>query len=575
MKTIAAIDLFAGPGGLNEGFGRYSSEQLRFDVKLSIEKDPVACRTLRLRAFYRQFEREAVPKAYYDYIRGEASKLAELEAMPQWEIARRHVRQWNLGSSEGTEGYVSATDLHLAINDALRGSGGEWVLLGGPPCQAYSLIGRARMIGVGAKVRKANDAQRTEASRKERELAFADDHRHTLYREYLRVVAVHQPAAFVMENVKGMLSARLPLNGNVGDKHVRSPKVFDQIHKDLRDPWTAIALDPDVENLKELNQRFKRGDHTYRLYSFVMSADDAWAGLDGKEFLIKAEEFGVPQARHRVILLGVRTDLKSTHKPLETVKEHVSVRTAIKEMPRLRSGISRKDAKTINRLGGDTASNWHAALRDAVEVIVEDTADKKLRKTLKQYVTDAESAIERGGAFVKCKDTLSELPSTLRQFIRDPEIGGVIQHVSRSHMASDLARYLFLAAAANKQKVEDQQTPTLYAWPKSLLPKHANVRHQGPKRVVDGFTDRFRVQVWDRPSSTIMSHLQKDGHYFIHPDPAQCRCLTVREAARLQTFPENYFFEGNTTQQFLQVGNAVPPYLAVQLARSVANLFKD
>jgi DNA (cytosine-5)-methyltransferase 1 len=132
-------------------------------------------------------------------------------------------------------------------------------------------------------------------------------------------------------------------------------------------------------------------------------------------------------------------------------------------------------------------------------------------------------------------------------------------------MASDLHRYLFCSAFADVFGY----SPKLRDFPRHLLPNHANAATSAGAAP---FADRFRVQLFNRPSTTIVSHIAKDGHYFIHPDPTQCRSLTVREAARLQTFPDNYHFEGNRTQQYSQIGNAVPPLLAKQIAVCVSSV---
>ena len=110
-------------------------------------------------------------------------------------------------------------------------------------------------------------------------------------------------------------------------------------------------------------------------------------------------------------------------------------------------------------------------------------------------------------------------------------------------------------------------------FPVELLPDHKNVEALGSTEEEVVFADRFRVQVKNRYSTTVTSHISKDGHYFIHYDPKQCRSLSVREAAELQTFPDNYFFMGGKTVQYQQVGNAVPPLLAYKLARIVADFF--
>ena len=108
-------------------------------------------------------------------------------------------------------------------------------------------------------------------------------------------------------------------------------------------------------------------------------------------------------------------------------------------------------------------------------------------------------------------------------------------------------------------------------FPAGLRPRHKNICSSLANNT---FIDRFSVQPKDAPSRTVVSHIREDGHYYIHYDPTQCRSLTVREAARLQTFPDNYFFEGTRTDQYGQVGNAVPPLLSLQMADRVIYLLE-
>ena len=140
---------------------------------------------------------------------------------------------------------------------------------------------------------------------------------------------------------------------------------------------------------------------------------------------------------------------------------------------------------------------------------------------------------------------------------------------ARSHIPEDLRRYFFAACFGKLIR----NSPSITAFPLALLPLHKNLQHKKPEDIV--FADRFRVQLAHRPATTVTSHISKYGHYFIHPDPTQCRSLTVREAARLQTFPDNYYFSGPRTAQYHQVGNAVPPLIAKEIARVVAKVFSE
>jgi DNA (cytosine-5)-methyltransferase 1 len=130
-------------------------------------------------------------------------------------------------------------------------------------------------------------------------------------------------------------------------------------------------------------------------------------------------------------------------------------------------------------------------------------------------------------------------------------------------MSSDLVRYLFASAFAEHEGRSQRASE----YPPELAPEHRN-RESG------NFSDRFSVQCRESASSTITSHISKDGNYYIHPDSEQCRSLTLREAARLLAFPGNYLFPGNRTEQYVQVGNAAPPLLANLIGKRVCALLE-
>lgn len=133
-------------------------------------------------------------------------------------------------------------------------------------------------------------------------------------------------------------------------------------------------------------------------------------------------------------------------------------------------------------------------------------------------------------------------------------------------MQEDLRRYVYAAAFAETYDHSPKGHEQFSL--QGLKPNHENWES-------GKFSDRFRVQIASGPATTVTSHIAKDGHYFIHYDPKQCRSLTVREAARLQTFPDDYFFQGNRTQQYHQVGNAVPPLLAKKIAETIAAAIRE
>ena len=349
-----------------------------------------------------------------------------------------------------------------------------------------------------------------------------------------------------MENVKGLLSSKIQ-----GDLLIR------KILADLSDPAGALRI----------NRNRRR--HQYQIHSIV---EDEWSSLglfeprSHADFLVRSEYYGIPQERHRVILLGVRDDMGGRPKRLEK-RPSIPLKRVIMGLPRVRSGLSRSRRNGGYRRLEDSKEAWLGVIRAGIGT---DDRPKRWLRSARRIAGDdvighllsvvgalTAPKADRGAHYLACQPSFDRADPLYDWFI-DERLAGVTNHETRAHLDTDLLRYLYASSFAKVKGV----SPKLDSFPTDLQPRHENAG----KGI---FVDRFRVQLADRPSTTVTSHISRDGHYYIHPDASQCRSLTVREAARLQTFPDNYLFVGGRTAQYTQVGNAVPPLLARQIAEIV------
>ena len=394
------IDLFAGCGGLSEGF--YARG---FNALAHVEIDHFACETLKTRM------------KYYGYDDADTAVLEE---------------------------DITSKDILAKIKKVV-GEQSVDIIIGGPPCQSFSPLGKAK---------DENNMQ--------------DDPRNYLFENYVKVLNHFKPKFFVFENVTGLL-----------DTEVKGKSIFKMILRRLR--------------------------RNYR----VLSDEDT--------IVLNATNYGVPQERKRVILIGVRKDIdiaaEDVYKAIEKthylpgapsdakkgLKKYVTVKDAIGDLPKLQQGQGEKIM--------DYPSEYDSC----------NTYVKKIRKRSDKKLRD---------------------------------------HVARMNNEKDVERYRVMAE--NHWNFLE------------LLEYRPDLGHE-KKRV---FFNSYKVQWWDMPARTIIAHLHKDGNQFIHPDPDQGRSITVREAARLQSFPDDFVFEGSRSEQFKQIGNAVPPMLAEAIAKAVRLQFE-
>ena len=701
-QLIPFVDIFAGPGGLSEGFSAYSQhneselEHPFFSI-LSAEKEESAFFTLRLRAFLRYFvyrKNECVPQVYIDYVSDRvsgakstpalllselihshnvppAASVTELKTSfeilfkEQWKIfsskyeenlddilnsvfhARLDVKHFELGGDDipDKKGNISPY-IRKALDRVTekKADNNEFILVGGPPCQAYSNAGRSRRSAKDLKSYMCDDTG---------QYVFDKDPRATLYKEYLRVLAENEPAIFVMENVRGMLSAQFT------DSDGTKERVWKRVVSELYHPSKSLGDSQKVRDAKYVITSLISGKTC-----FYSGEKQQLSDINPNDFIVRASDFGVPQHRDRVILLGIRKDLLkncSLEKALEDVKlpekldHNVSVEKAIGDLPAqfsTLSSISTDFAKRKSVPASKAETEWkksiHIQIEDAVRGI-----DNHLPKNLS--IGTADEWKEKVGNYTddickhfepadllqtgKAKDTLSlsslfkvrikqlldqtgskidglteglhsdfnisskyrwqanhKCPDDLSSWYQYKSEGvPLLNHYPRGHMDTDIARYIYSSCyAVAYREMEDILSQNLPDWVlskigtvKDYLKKESGIYDRvsihdlkevslaPDHKNTQSFVDRFKVQRAESPSTTVTCHLSKDGHYYIHPDPVQCRSLTVREAARLQTFPDNYFFEGKPTQQRTQVGNAVPPLLAAHISSVVYELWQS
>lgn len=392
-RKYTFIDLFAGCGGLSEGFYRQG-----FKALAHVEIDHWACETLRTRMkFY----------GYKDY------------------------------DKEVIEHDITSDDILERIDNAVKGRTVD-IIIGGPPCQAYSTAGRVR------------DGKR-----------MASDPRNYLFESYVKILEYYSPKFFVFENVIGLFSAQ-----------VKNAPIFPKVLKALGNKYKVIG-DPEV-------------------------------------LVHNTADYGVPQLRKRVIIIGVRKDIdKSAEELYESViKTHWNP---------------------------ETPSNEKKGKKRFVDV--------------RQAIGDL--PFVEPGHDASTEDFNYPCDNEFLKRIGKPGKHPLMDHIARNH--NDLDRERFQVMIHNH-------------WSFGQLRREMPQYEHEHARVFD---NSYVVQWWDLPSKTILAHIHKDGFQFIHPDEEQRRTFTVREAARIQSFPDDFEFKGSRGEKYKQIGNAVPPLFAEALAKSI------
>lgn len=400
-SKLNTIDLFAGCGGLMDGF----QQEGHYNTLACVEWETKPCETLANRLEKKWKHKNA-----------------------QQEVVRFDIQR--------TEELFSGFDdseygCHPGLDKLVKGNTVD-VIIGGPPCQAYSLAGRIRD-----------------------EHGMRDDYRNYLFESYVKIVEHYKPRYFIFENVVGMLSAAPD-----------GTPIVNKIHSSFEAAGYEVLSD------------FKNA-----LYDVC--------------------EFGIPQHRRRVIILGVRKD---------AFKEDSTAKKVLQYFYDEQIPLYRTAPKTVEMAIGNLPK-----------------------------IYPSKTVIRKNG----------------RKYSHEPVSSSLIlNHEPRFHSERDISVFKKLAEdieSGRNEYVSIEKLKQLYT---EITGKHSNIH-------------KFYVLRKDEPSNTIPAHLYKDGLRHIHPDPEQARSITVREAARLQTFPDDFEFLGPMMAQYKMIGNAVPVDFAKMIATAL------
>ncbi|MCF0133904.1 MAG: DNA (cytosine-5-)-methyltransferase, partial [Blautia sp.] len=319
------------------------------------------------------------------------------------------------------------------LDHFVNAEGGIDLIIGGPPCQAYSVAGRVRD-----------------------ENGMRDDYRNYLFEHYLNVVDRYRPKVFVFENVPGILSAA-PDGTPITDK--------------IREGFNNIG---------------------YEIINDLRKAK------------VNASDYGVPQNRERMIILGI-------------------------------DGRRFENAQ-------DILNTFY------LDILPKYKEDKKI------------TVMEAIGDLPECMPFHDEEHHKKRKSHSVPDTD-VSWHKPRYHNLRDMDTFRTLAEdiESGRREYDSKKISELY---------EEKVGSKSP-------IHRYHVLEPDQPSTTIIAHLYKDGNRFIHYDSKQSRSITVREAARLQSFDDDFDFVGSQGNAYQMIGNAVPPQLAKRVALALADLIKQ